>query len=235
VTARTRVLFLSHITSPTALIFPLAELIRRAQGAGIVTVIDGAHAPGQIPLDLMALGADFYAGNLHKWMLSPKGAAFLYARREMQHLLEPLIVSWGWRADEPGPSRFVDHHEWQGTRDIAAYLAVPSAIRFIEEHDWPRVRQECHQLVRYARQSISELTGLEPVSPDTSQWFSQMAACLLPPCDAEGLQRGLYDSFRIEVPIIHWNDRQLIRVSVQGYNTREDIDRLVGALAESLA
>lgn len=234
VSKRTRVLFLSHITSPTAIIFPVAELVRRAREAGIITVIDGAHAPGQIQLDLAALGVDFYFGNAHKWLLSPKGAAFLYARREVQHLLEPLVVSWGWEPEQPGPLRFVNAHEYQGTQDIAAYLAVPAAIRFIEEHDWPHVRQACHELVRYARERITALTGLAPITPDDRTWFVQMAAFPLPPCDADTLKQQLYDEFRVEIPIIAWNGRQFVRVSVQGYNTRADVDILVEALAELL-
>jgi isopenicillin-N epimerase len=230
VTPRTRVLFVSHITSPTAITLPVAELIRRAREAGIITVIDGAHAPGQIPLDLEALGADFYSGNCHKWMMTPKGSAFLHARREVQHLLEPLVVSWGWESEKSGPSQFVDHHEWQGTRDIAAFLAVPAAIKFMEEHDWPEVRRACHELVHYARQAITEVTGLAPITPDSSEWFSQMASFPLPVCDAEPLQRRLHDEFRIEVPVVTWNDRQFVRISAQGYNTRSDVDALLDAL-----
>ena len=133
VTDRTRVLFISHITSPTAITFPIKPLIDRARERGIVTIVDGAHAPGQIELNLRELGADFYSGNLHKWLMSPKGSAFLYARKEMQHLVEPLVVSWGWEAEKPGPSRFVDEQEWTGTRDIAAFLSVPAAIQFQRE------------------------------------------------------------------------------------------------------
>lgn len=230
VTGRTRVLFVSHITSPTAIIFPVAELVHRARKAGIITVVDGAHAPGQVSLDLEALGVDFYAGNCHKWMMAPKGSAFLYARREMQPLLEPLVVSWGWESETPGPSRFVDHHEWQGTRDIAPFLAVPAVLRFMEEHRWPQVRHACHELVRCARQAITALTGLTPITPDAPEWFSQMAAFPLPPCDVAVLQRRLYDEFAIEIPIIAWNDRQFVRVSVQGYNTQADVDALVETL-----
>ncbi|MEJ2737902.1 MAG: aminotransferase class V-fold PLP-dependent enzyme, partial [Anaerolineae bacterium] len=165
VTGRTKVLSLSHVTSPTALILPVEELVCRARQAGILTVVDGAHAPGQIPLDLSAIGADFYAGNLHKWVCAPPGSGFLHARREMQHLLQPLVVSWGWQSDTPGPSRFVDEQEWQGTRDIAAYLSVPAAIRFQAEHDWPAVRDRCHALVQYARRAIAAVTGLPPICP----------------------------------------------------------------------
>ncbi|HNS50305.1 MAG TPA: aminotransferase class V-fold PLP-dependent enzyme [Anaerolineae bacterium] len=241
VTPRTRVLFLSHITSPTSLIFPVQELVRRARDAGLWTVVDGAHAPGQITLDLEALGADFYAGNCHKWLCSPPGSAFLYARREVQHLIEPLVISWGW---EPEPttllsldgtvSRFVLENEWQGTRDPAAYLSVPAAIQFQAEHDWPRVRAECHELLREARRRIEALTGLPGICPDSPEWYAQMAALPLPPCDAGALQRRLYDEYRVEVPVIEWNGRQLVRVSVQGYNTADDVGALVRALADLL-
>jgi isopenicillin-N epimerase len=247
VTEHTRVLFISHITSPTALILPVAELIRRARAAGIWTVVDGAHVPGQIDLDLAALGADFYAGNCHKWLCSPPGSAFLYARKEAQYLIEPLVVSWGWNRDDVGrvsipgqagmesPSpQFVEEQEWQGTRDIAAYLSVPAAIQFQTERDWPRVRQECHELLRHARQAIAGLTGLPPICPDSPGWYAQMAAFPLPPCDAETLKRRLYDEYSVEVPIIEWQDRQLVRVSIQGYNTPADVEALVQALAALL-
>jgi isopenicillin-N epimerase len=234
VTPRTRVLFLSHITSPTAATLPIAPLIERARAAGIWTVIDGAHAPGQVPVDLTALGADFYGGNCHKWMCSPKGAGFLYARTDVQDLLEPLVVSWGWDARDPGPSRFVDEQERQGTRDIAAYLSVPDAIAFQAAHDWPRVRAECHELVRWTRDAIADLTGLPQLLPDSPDWFAQMATIPLPPCDPLDLKRRLYDDFGVEIPVIVWKDRPYIRVSAQGYNTRADMERLVEALGELL-
>ena len=238
VTDRTKVLFVSHITSPTAIVLPVRELIGRAREAGIITIVDGAHAPGQVPLDLEALGADFYVGNCHKWMMAPKGAGFLHARRERQGMLEPLIVSWGWEGeafveqpqDTSDPSQFVRHHEWQGTRDLSAFLTVLAAIQFMERHAWPRVRRTCHELVRYARRAITELTGLDPITPDTGEWFAQMAAFPLPPCDADTLGKRLYRDHGIEVPITTWNERRFVRVSVQGYNTRADVDALVAAL-----
>jgi isopenicillin-N epimerase len=241
VTPRTRVLFLSHITSPTAIVFPVTELVRRAREANILTVIDGAHAPGQGSLDLEKLGADFYSGNLHKWLCGPKGAGFLYARQEVQSLLEPLVVSWGWEPEKTNllaldgeASPFVLQQEWQGTRDPAAYLSVPAAIQFQAEHDWPRVRAECHELLREARRRIARLTGLPGICPDSTAWYAQMAAFPLPACDGTKLQRQLYDEYRIEVPIIEWNGRQLVRVSIQGYNTPADVDVLVAALGKLL-
>ena len=160
VTGRTRIIFISHITSPTALTFPAAEICRRARAAGILAIVDGAHAPGQVPLNLAELGADIYTGACHKWLCAAKGAAFLHARPDVQPWLEPLVVSWGWEAEVPGPSRFVDWHEWQGTRDIAAYLTVPAAIAFQAEQCWDSVRRRCHALAAETRQRIIELTGL---------------------------------------------------------------------------
>ncbi len=235
VTERTKVIFLSHITSPTALIFPVEEICRRAREQDILTVIDGAHAPGQISLDLEAIGADFYAGNCHKWMNSPKGAGFLYARPEVQPLLEPLVVSWGWESETPGDSPFIDHHEWQGTRDIAAFLSVLAAIEFMRANDWERVRAECHELAAEFRRRVTELTGLPPLSPDSAEWYKQMVAVPLPDCDIDALKKRLYDDHRIEIPLLMWNGLPLIRASFQAYNTRDDLDRIVAALAVLLA
>ena len=162
VTSRTRVIFLSHITSPTGLILPVEKVIHRARQAGILTIIDGAHAPGQIQLQLDELGADYYGGNLHKWLCAPKGAGFLYARPEVQHLLKPLVISWGYDAEVAGPSKFIDHHEWTGTRDIAAFLSVPAAIEFQKEHDWDKVRIACHELIYETQERICALGGLPP-------------------------------------------------------------------------
>jgi len=234
VTPRTRVLFLSHITSPTAVTFPIESLIARARAAGIWTVVDGAHAPGQVPVDLGALGVDFYGGNCHKWMCAPKGAGFLYARRDVQHLVEPLVVSWGWDAREPGPSRFIDEQEFQGTRDLASYLSVPAAIEFQAQHDWSRVRAECHELVRWGRAAVADLTGLPHVAADSPGWYAQMVTLPLPPCDHAELKRRLYDDFGIEIPVMVWHDRPYIRISAQGYNSRADVERLVEALGELL-
>lgn len=238
---RTRVLFLSHITSPTALILPVAELVHRARAAGILTVIDGAHAPGQLDLDLTQLGADYYSGNCHKWLCAPKGSAFLYARREMQAQLRPLVVSWGWNRTEASdrgewlaPAGLVAEQEWQGTRDVSAYLSVPSAIQFQAEHNWPRVRRDCHELLREARRRMTELSGLAPLCPDSPEWFVQMAACPIPPCDGPRLQQALLDRFRVEVPITENNGRQYVRVSVQAYNKAPDIDTLLRALEQLL-
>jgi len=235
VTARTRVIFLSHITSPTALIFPIQQIILRARAAGIITVIDGAHAPGQIPLDLDLLAADFYGGNLHKWLCAPKGAGFLYARPEMQHLLKPLVVSWGYEPEIPGASVFVDQHEWIGTRDIAAFLSVPAAINFQEQNQWDKVRSACHALAQEAQKRLCETTGIPPIHSDDDSWFAQLTAAPLPAkTDLAALKSRLYDQHRIEIPLIAWNDLKLIRVSIQGYNSDQDVEHLIKTLTELL-
>jgi isopenicillin-N epimerase len=233
-TPRTRVLFVSHITSPTAAILPIEKLIARAREAGLLTVIDGAHAPGQVPVDLHALGVDFYGGNCHKWLCAPKGAGFLYARRDVQHLLEPLVVSWGWQARDPGPSRFVDEQQYQGTRDLAAYLSVPAAIEFQAAHDWERVRGECHDLARRTAAEVTELTGLPSLTADSPSWLAQMVTMPLSPGDEAALKARLYEQYRIEIPVVVWRDQRYVRISVQGYNTRADARTLVDALAEIL-
>ncbi|MBI1793833.1 MAG: aminotransferase class V-fold PLP-dependent enzyme [Chloroflexi bacterium] len=232
VTPRTKVVYLSHITSPTALRFPVEEICRRARRAGILTVVDAAHSPGQIPVDLQALGADVVFGNCHKWLLSAKGAAFLYVRHELQHLIEPLIVSWGYN---PTPetttgSRFIDLLQWTGTKDPTAALTVPVAIQFMREHNWDEVRHECHELLRQAIERICDLTAMPSLYPLDSDFYSQMGIAPLLPSNLAMLKSRLYNEHRVEVPLIQWRDRQFIRISVQGYNTREDIDALVDAL-----
>ncbi len=234
VTSRTRLIFLSHITSSTAIIFPAVDICRKARQAGILTLVDGAHAPGQLDLDLEALGADFYGGNLHKWLCAPKGAGFLYARPEAQVLLKPLVVSWGYEAEEPGPSQFVDHHQWWGTRDVAAFLSVPAAIDFQARHDWPRVRLACHELARTTEREIMRLSGLPSLYSDNG-WYAQMFSAFLPSgIDLTALKARLYQEYQIEVPLIEWNGHPLIRVSIQGYNTSRDTHRLIEALEARL-
>lgn len=235
VSANTKVIFLSHITSSTATIFPLEKIIQFAKSKNIITVIDGAHAPGQIDLNLDLLNADFYAGNLHKWLCAPKGAGFLYAKPEKQHLLKPLIVSWGYEPETPSNSKFVDEHEWQGTRDIAAFLTIPQAIAYQQEQDWARVRSACHQLAVEAWSQIHQLTKMNPLHADPELWFAQMVVSSLPiNTDVLSFKKKLYDDYRIEIPVLDWHGNKLIRLSVQGYNSRQDINRLLQALKKLL-
>jgi len=232
ITPRTKVVYVSHITSPTALRLPVEKVCQRARNAGILSIVDAAHSPGQIPVDLQALGADVVFGNCHKWMLNAKGSAFLYVRREVQHLVEPLIVSWGYNAtrETTTGSRFIDLFQWTGTKDPAAALTVPTAIQFMKEHNWDEVRTECHTLLYQAIERICNLTDMPPLYPLDSGFYSQMGIAPLPLSDITVLKSRLYDEYKIEVPLIQWRERQFIRISVQGYNNQEDIDALVSAL-----
>jgi isopenicillin-N epimerase len=233
VNERTKIIFISHITSPTALTFPIEEICRRARQHNILTIIDGAHVPGHLALDLKVINADIYTGACHKWLCAPKGSAFLYVRRELQDQLDPLIISWGYESDQPGDSQFVDYHEWQGTRDLSAILSVPAAIDFQAQNDWETVRSRCHTLAVHTRKRINDLTGFEPLCPD--DWFEQMFTAYLPQeTDLTRLKQRLYDDFHIEVPTILWNGKKMIRVSIQGYNDQDDVDALLEALTKLL-
>lgn len=229
VTPRTRVIYISHISSPTALIFPIEQVVQRARMEGLVTVIDGAHGPAQIPINLKALDADFYTGNCHKWMCAPKGAAFLYARKPYQTAIQPAFISWGYHEEN-----FGKRLEMQGTRDPAAPLAVPAALQYIEAHHWEAMQVECHALIKDVWHRMHEITGQAPIAG--SEWFGQMVAVPLPPTtDTSTLKERLYDDHRIEIPVHRWQDIPLIRVAIQGYNTTDDVECLYAALSEILA
>ena len=180
------------------------------------------------------MGGDPCARNCHKWMLAPKGSGFLYARSEVQSLLDPLVVSWGWGGECTPAERFVSDHQQSGTRDHAAFLSVPAAIRYMNEHNWPAVQARCHETVRLAREQIAALTGLDPIMPDQPQWFRQMAAVPLPGCEGGELGRRLREDYSIVVPVFEYQDRCLMRISIQAYNDEQDVASLTGALRELL-
>ncbi len=236
-TPRTRLIFASHITSTTALIFPVAQLCAMARERGLRTLIDGAHAPGHVALDLQALGADFYTGNCHKWLCAPKGTAFLHVRPERQAELDATVVSWGYLAEGGGQTGFDAYAgttllerrlQWQGTRDIAGYLAVPSAIGFQQRHDWPTWQARCHALALRTRDTVARRNGLMPVAPDGC--FGQMVPIAVRCTNAEALRQRLYERHRIEVPVTQHGTHSFVRVSVQAYNTEQDLATLVAAL-----
>jgi isopenicillin-N epimerase len=240
-TDRTRVLFLSHITSPTALLFPIERSIAEARRRGIWSVIDGAHTPGHIKLELDALGADFYAGNCHKWMMAPKGSAFLHARPEVQGLIDPLVISHGWTENSKalgakgafGNSPFIDELEMQGTRDPAPWLTVPSALDYRHDNDWDSVQAHCQALAQDTARRLAERTGLPPLS--TPEFCApQMVAMPIPGCDVDAIKIALYDKYRIEIPVFKWQDTCIVRLSVQGYNSKPQMDLLLDALTELL-
>lgn len=232
VTEKTKVIYLSHVTSPTALRLPVEQICRRAREAGILTIVDAAHSPGQIPVDLQALNADVVFGNCHKWMLSAKGTAFLYVRRELQHLVEPLIVSWGYTAtpEKTTGSRFIDLFQWTGTRDPSAALTVPTAVQFMQEHHWDDVRRGSHLLLHQALERVCDLVKMAPLYPLDSDFYGQMGIAPLPQVNVPVLKSRLYNEFKVEVPLTEWNGRQFMRISIQGYNDQNDVDALLHAL-----
>ena len=150
-------------------------------------------------------------------------------------MIEPLIISWGWESDHPGPSKFVDHLEYTGTRDIAAFLAVEDAIRFQQKFDWDDIRTYCHSLLGDTLSRIQDLTQQPALWTNSDHWYSQMASAILPPAiNVDELKIKLYDDFQIEVPVLEWNHTPLIRLSIQGYNNKTDVDRLLEALKQLL-
>ena len=244
-TARTRLVMMSHITSPTALRLPIEPVLQAARQRGIASLVDGAHAPGQIALSLRDLGADYYTGNCHKWMCAPKGTAFLHARAEHHGGLHAVVTSWGAIA-EPGPSPwdgFIGtgllerRLQWQGTRDLSGFLAVPQAIDFLAANDWVTRTRECHTRAMALMHRVCQRTGLDPIADDT--FFGQMAPVPVPHQEAAALRSRLYDSYRIEVPVTQHlgpgGGRTFVRVSVQPYTSAEDLLALESALEQLLA
>jgi isopenicillin-N epimerase len=248
VTPRTRLAVLSHVTSPTAVIFPIAELVTELARRGVDTLADGAHAPGMVPLALDTLGAAYYTGNAHKWLCAPKGAAFLHVRRDRQAFVRPLVISHGANEAPPGATRFRREFDWTGTADPSAFLSVPAAIRFMGSllpGGWPAVMAANRELILSARDRLCAALGVYPPIPDAM--LGSMAAVPLPaPTGADetwatDLNRALLEDERIEVPIGGWPVRAartsgapptafLLRVSAQVYNRPEEYERLARAL-----
>ncbi|HSH04066.1 MAG TPA: aminotransferase class V-fold PLP-dependent enzyme [Anaerolineae bacterium] len=239
VTAATKVIFISHISSATALRMPIEAICARAREAGIITVVDGAHSVGQLPLVLAEIGADFYTSNAHKWLCAPKGSAFLYARRERQDLIKPLVVSWGYQADDSFTvgSQFLDYLSWGGTTDPAALLTIPAAIDFQMAHQWEKVQVDCQALVASWLDEMVSITGERRLYPADDEWFRlQLGAALLPVgVDGVWLKEQLYGRYRIEMPMTTWNGRWLARISVQAYNDEAEVRTAAAALGALLA
>jgi isopenicillin-N epimerase len=242
-TDRTRLLFFSHVLSPTGLVLPARELCAEARRRGVLTAIDGAHALAMIPLDLDALGCDFYGGNCHKWLLAPTGAGFLYLGAGSEDRLQPLQVSWGYyhqrtRLDAPdewGSTPRLRALEFEGTRDPCPWLAVPAAIDFQADLGWDRVRGRIAGLAAYVRDHLSGRCGLAPVTPAHPDLHGAMTAFRLPTgTDPVELRRRLWERHRIEAPVIDRPDSTLLRVSTHFYNTETEIDRLAEALPDLL-
>ncbi|MBI2529435.1 MAG: aminotransferase class V-fold PLP-dependent enzyme [Candidatus Rokubacteria bacterium] len=246
ITPRTRLALVDHVTSPTGLVLPLERLVAALAGRGVEVLVDGAHAPGMVPLDLGALGATYYSGNCHKWLCAPKGSAFLWVRRDRQPDIRPLTISHGASATRPGRSRFRLEFDWTGTDDPTAWLAVPRAIEYLGSllpGGWPALMARNRALALEARRLLCAAVGSAPPCPD--EMAGALASIILPdgPTTEIGwrrpdpLQRRLYEGWGIEVPVMSWPaaPRRLVRISAQLYNGLADFERLAEALRRELA
>ena len=234
VTPRTRLALLDHVTSPTAIVFPIARLVARLAERGVDTLVDGAHAPGMLPLDVGAIGGAYYTGNCHKWMCAPKGAAFLHVRRDRQAGVRPLVISHGANSPRTDRSRFRLEFDWTGTHDPTPYLAVPEAIRVVGAAlpgGWPAIMARNHSLALSARRRLGEAVGRAVPCPD--EMIGSLAAIRLPD-GTDDLQKSLFDRFAVEVPVISWPaaPQRWVRISAHIYNREEDYERLAAALRE---
>ena len=227
---KTKAIFISHITSATGLIFPAEEICAIAKSKGLITIVDGAHVPAHIPLDLSSIQADFYTGACHKWMMAPKGCSFLYASKSVQPLCDPMIVSWGYQALKPSHSTFLDYHQMIGTRDFSAFLTVEACIQFMEQHNWKAVGRTCHEMVLAHAPRFFSLLNSTPISPLTSEWIGQMISIPIQTTDPEKLQRTLFLDYKIEVPIMRQGNDVYLRYSINAFNTVEDLDALYNAI-----
>ena len=259
VSTRTRLAVVSHVTSPTGLIFPIERLVATFAERGIDTLVDGAHAPGMVPLELDALGAAYYAGNVHKWLCAPKGTGFLHVRRDRQPTIRPLVISHGANSPRTDRSRFHQELDWVGTADVTGYLAIPAAIEFVGSllpGGWAEVMATNRALAIIGRDIIRG--ALDQPQPAPDEMIGAMASLVVPddlgpppPKMPTGAPRGatfppdalhhlLQDGYGIQVPVGLWPpveqaDRprlRLLRVSAQLYNQPADYDRLAAALRD---
>jgi len=233
ITPRTKAVFISHITSTTALVLPVREICAAARERGLITIVDGAHTPGHLPLDLRDLPADIFTGACHKWMMTPKGSSFLYVRRELQPIFDPLVITVGFGSRHPSHSLFLDYHQAQGTRDYSAFLTIPRAIEFMEQNDWREVAAACRRLVRDNAERFCDLLGSAPICPVSEDFVGQMFAIDIRTPDAERLKRHLFTQFRVEVAVNRQGNHTLLRYSINAFNSPADLDRLYDALRQT--
>jgi isopenicillin-N epimerase len=242
VSPKTRLALLDHVTSQTGLIFPVQQLVSKLRSCGVDTLIDGAHAPGMIPLNLQAIGATYYTGNCHKWLCAPKGAAFLYVRREKQLEIRPLTISHGANSPRTDRSRFQLEFDWMGTDDPTAWMCVPEAIAFMGgllPGGWNELMAKNHSLALQARQLLCDALEVQPPCPD--EMIGSMAVVPVPEVlenrNFLSLHDELLDRFGIEVPFIPWEEKPklLMRVSAQIYNTLEQYEYLARAMQQIIA
>lgn len=234
-TSKTKLIVVSHITSPTAITFPLAAIIEMAKSKGIPVCVDGPHAPMQVTLNLMEMGCDFYLASCHKWLSAPFGTGFVYVAPKWQECAAwPRWMSWG-RLPPTSLEHWTDHYVWSGTRDYSGYLSVGAAIEYIEGIGIEETRDRNHRLACWARQQLTQLLHQDALVPDGDVWYQMMTSVFLPAGDHSTLQKRLWQNHGIEVPIVLFEDRYHIRVSCHLYNDENHIERLMSGLKQEIS
>jgi isopenicillin-N epimerase len=229
-TPKTKMVFISHITSSTGLRLPVEAICKKAKELGLITFVDGAHAPGQIPLNLSTLQADIYTGACHKWMMTPKGSSFLYVTKSLQSNFDPLVVSWGYQAAAPSHSQFIDYHQGQGTRDFSAFLTIPTAVDFMKQHQWPQVAALCRELLLQNANHFCKLLKASPLCPIDETFLVQLYSIPIKTAYPEKLKELLYQQYQIEIPVMRHLNEVYLRYSIQAFNTQKCLDKLTTAL-----
>jgi len=231
-TSKTKIIFISHISSVTALVFPVKEICEKARELGLITIIDGAHVPGQLDLNIQELNPDFYTGALHKWLLAPKGVSFLYVKKTFQSSIDPLVVSWGYESESPSDSQFLDYHQHQGTRDISAFLTIPKAIEFLRVNNWEERAASCRKLIRDNYNKFCELLNSKPICPVTSEFLVQMCSIPIQTTKPLELKETLFHKYKIEIPVMKLEDKFFLRIAINVYNSQQDLEILQEALED---
>ena len=232
ISKKTKIIFISHVTSSTALIFPVKQISELAKKHNIFCIIDGAHAPAFLDLDIDKIDCDVYVGACHKWMCSPKGVSFLYVKKEYQNIIDPLVVSWGYESEFPGKSKFLDYHQWQGTRDMSAYLTIPTTIDFLKKYNWNKITSECREINLWARDEINQMLNKKALCK--TKFLGQMSSIYIKKEATIDYHIYFYKKYKIQIPFILWNNISFIRISIQAYNTKEDIYKLLDALKKEM-
>lgn len=231
-TSKTKVIFINQISSCTALIFPVKEICDKAKELGLITIVDGAHVPGHIDLNIEELKPDFYTGTLHKWMLAPKGCSFLYVKKTLQNSINPLVVSWGYESEMPDANQFLENHEYQGTRDISAFLTAPAAIKFLQDNKWDEKSAQCRQLILDNYQPFCDLLNTKPICPVSEEFLGQMCSIPIRTQNMSELKELLYNKYQIEIPVMKIDEKIFLRISINVYNSQEDLDKLRDAIID---
>lgn len=229
--AKTKLVFISHITSTTGLRLPVEEICTKAKEKGLITFVDGAHAPAQVKLDLQNSLFDIYTGACHKWMMTPKGSSFLYVKKELQPV-DPLVVSWGYNALFPSSSQFLDHHQMNGTRDYSAFLTIPAAIEFMEQHNWWQVAADCRKMVYDNAPLLCDILKTSPLAPLQDDFILQLFSAEIKTSEPEKLHDHLRYQHHIQVPVMRQAGKVYLRYSINGFNEQADLDKLFDALKD---